>query len=115
MPRFGCCPDEKTPKKGPKGKGCPKIKCEDTRYGCCPGEDKEIATGHRYEGCKEINKKNCTANFFGCKLTIDLPAKVSYSCFRINNYAIFLQVVWTERLRVGLKTSNFSKFLKNLS
>ncbi len=55
-------------KKGPKGKGCPKIKCEDTRYGCCPGEDKEIATGPNYAGCKEINKKNCTANFFGCCL-----------------------------------------------
>ena len=44
---FGCCPDDRTPAKGPNMEGCG---CETSEFGCCP-DGKTAAGGKLFEGC----------------------------------------------------------------
>ena len=64
--KYGCCPDEVTPARGPKFDGCPKILCNETLFGCC-SDGKSIATGNDFEGCPVIEPE--TISPFMCNTT----------------------------------------------
>ncbi|XP_017478128.1 PREDICTED: papilin isoform X5 [Rhagoletis zephyria] len=60
---YGCCPDKKTPAKGPFDEGCPIVKtCAETKYGCC-SDGVSPADGANNEGCP---KSLCAETLFGC-------------------------------------------------
>ncbi|XP_036342960.1 LOW QUALITY PROTEIN: papilin-like [Rhagoletis pomonella] len=60
---YGCCPDKKTPAKGPFDEGCPIVKtCAETKYGCC-SDGVSPADGANNEGCP---KSQCAETLFGC-------------------------------------------------
>ncbi|XP_023705293.1 papilin isoform X5 [Cryptotermes secundus] len=61
--KFGCCPDGSTVAEGPFSKGCPQPKtCEETEYGCCP-DGVSPAKGRKKEGCPPTY---CEETLFGC-------------------------------------------------
>ncbi|KAG6465617.1 hypothetical protein O3G_MSEX015268 [Manduca sexta] len=63
---FGCCPDRKTPAKGPYDEGCPRPKtCHESKFGCCH-DGLSPALGPFEEGCPTIS---CTDTLFGCCLS----------------------------------------------
>ncbi|CAH1399411.1 unnamed protein product [Nezara viridula] len=60
---FGCCPDNKTPAKGPFGQDCPRIEtCKDTEFGCCP-DGVSPAKGPKEKDCPPTY---CELSLFGC-------------------------------------------------
>lgn len=80
--RFGCCPDNILPARGPKFQGCaedlknisstptpseapePKEDCTTSKFGCCP--DGSSASTTTLEYCAGIDLKNCSASAWGC-------------------------------------------------
>ncbi|XP_037294252.1 papilin-like isoform X4 [Manduca sexta] len=68
---FGCCPDRKTPAKGPYDEGCPRPKtCHESKFGCCH-DGLSPALGPFEEGCPTIS---CTDTLFGCCLSDNTTA-----------------------------------------
>ncbi|XP_021914576.1 papilin isoform X2 [Zootermopsis nevadensis] len=61
--KFGCCPDGSTLAEGPFSKGCPQpATCEETEFGCCP-DAVSPAKGKKKEGCPP---SHCEETLFGC-------------------------------------------------
>ncbi|XP_073996018.1 proteoglycan-like sulfated glycoprotein papilin isoform X3 [Rhodnius prolixus] len=50
---FGCCSDKVSPAAGPENKGCPPSYCEQTLFGCCP-DGVSASQGNDYEGCPAL-------------------------------------------------------------
>ncbi|KAH8295400.1 hypothetical protein KR018_010895, partial [Drosophila ironensis] len=73
---FGCCPDAKTPAKGPDFEGCdkpaapasPAAGCKTSEHGCCP-DGRTAAAGPNAQGCAA-----CTRDHFGCCPDKQTPA-----------------------------------------
>jgi hypothetical protein len=99
MCSFGCCDDGLTSKANPKGRGCPKVPCAETKYGCCP-DKKGIAKGPNFKDCKEMDFKNCTANFFGCCL----DGKTSCETIYINFNCVVTLITFELLQRLGRTT-----------
>ncbi|XP_013170735.1 PREDICTED: papilin isoform X4 [Papilio xuthus] len=69
--KYGCCPDKKTPAKGPFEEGCQSPKtCKETKHGCCP-DGVSPATGPRGQGCP---MPPCSETLFGCCLSDNVTA-----------------------------------------
>ncbi|KPJ10062.1 Papilin, partial [Papilio machaon] len=69
--KYGCCPDKRTPAKGPFEEGCESPKtCKETKHGCCP-DGVSPATGPRGQGCP---LPACSETLFGCCLSDNVTA-----------------------------------------
>ncbi|XP_045537794.1 papilin isoform X3 [Papilio machaon] len=69
--KYGCCPDKRTPAKGPFEEGCESPKtCKETKHGCCP-DGVSPATGPRGQGCPLLA---CSETLFGCCLSDNVTA-----------------------------------------
>ncbi|XP_050665935.1 papilin-like [Leptidea sinapis] len=62
--KYGCCPDGVSPALDDKGAGCPVTPCNETLYGCCKSDNITAATGNDDEGCPVIPA--CKTTEFGC-------------------------------------------------
>ncbi|GFR83422.1 A disintegrin and metalloproteinase with thrombospondin motifs 20 [Elysia marginata] len=72
--RYGCCPDGRTPARGPRYYGCPgreservtpRPSCERQSYGCCP-DGRTPARGPRYYGCPDRVTTGDGKSFCSC-------------------------------------------------